>query len=91
MWRSRAATRRGDRAARAGANDGRRAGGIDAIIEGDLDFALARAKRSVDGPRARELAERAKHAYARSKEPSFQAEVDAWEGAFEQSSVAICT
>jgi hypothetical protein len=54
-------------------------GGIDAIIEGDLDFALARAKGAVDPSRSNSLAASARRAYARSKEPGFAAAVDAWE------------
>ena len=50
-------------------------GGIDAIIEGDIDYALSRALAASDGARATaratKLAEDAAHAYARSKEPSF--------------------
>ena len=45
-------------------------GGIDAIIEGDLDVALARALVEVDGARAKELMVDAKRAYAASKEPA---------------------
>jgi hypothetical protein len=51
-------------------------GGIDAVVEGDLDLALARAKAGVDPARAKELADGAKRAYALGKEPSFTPEVD---------------
>jgi len=46
-------------------------GGIDAIIEGDLDYALARAKAGVDEVGAKELRQEGMRAYARSKEPTF--------------------
>jgi tetratricopeptide (TPR) repeat protein len=46
-------------------------GGIDPIIQGDLDFALARALWGADRARATDLAQSAKRAYAASREPSF--------------------
>ncbi len=53
-------------------------GGIDAIIEGDLDFALARANAGVDVAAARALAASARAAYGRASEPALVAAVDVW-------------
>jgi hypothetical protein len=55
-------------------------GGIDAIVEGDLAFALARALVKTDAGRARVLAEEAQRAYGRAKGEGLAGGVEAWLG-----------